>query len=677
MAERKSRLKPPGGHRSVRFRLLAIALLPMLVILPLLLGFAVARWDDKFNGLLITKVNSDLTVARQYFTRIMKTTEERLAALTRSAEFQNTLRNLPPADSGALPALLQAHRERLGLDFLYLAGPNGQIRAASPAGAAPANIAQWPVVQSAAGGAGDTAVDVFTRSDLLAISPDLAERARLELVPTPNAAPPERDAETRGMLIHSAVPVGAPDGRRAVLVGGLLLNRNLPFIDTINELVYQPASLPRGSHGTATLFLGDVRISTNVRLFENRRALGTQVSRAVRDTVLTGGRLWRDRAFVVNDWYISAYEPIQDSFGENVGMLYVGFLEKPFRRTRYTTLALIVGAFLLAAVVTIPLFLRWARGIFLPLEKMSLTIARVEEGDHSARTGLAEATDEIARLALMLDDLLDQIEERNRQLKDMNETLNQRVADRTRELRQVNRRLETTARQLILSEKLAAIGEIAAGIAHEINNPVAVIQGNMDLLRSLMGDAAGEAEIEFRLIDEQIHRITVIVTKLLEFARPDEYSGAVDSYAPAQLVEDCLPLLRHTFDKSAIRVHRDHQAARWVRMNRTELQQVIINLIVNAIHAMPEGGDLSLSDADQDRNGVAGVAVRVSDTGIGMTDSVKSQIFKPFFTTKNQEGTGLGLSISQTLIAHNGGEISVESAPGQGTRFTVWLPGAE
>lgn len=673
MSDPAPRPRPPGSHRSVRFRLLAIALLPMLVILPLLLGFAVLRWDDKFTALLITKVNSDLTVAHQYFTRILKTTGQRLTALTRSAEFRDALGQHPPT---GLQALLGTHRERLELDFLYLADATGRIRAAAPADAAPAAIAQWPVVRSALDGTSDTAIDVFPPDDLAAISPALAEQARLDLIPTPNAVPTERNAETRGMVIHSATPAPWPGGGQGILVGGLLLNRNLSIIDTINDLVYQEAGLPPGSRGTATLFLGDVRISTNVRLFENRRALGTRVSRAVREAVLERGRFWRDRAFVVNDWFISAYEPIRDSFGDNVGMLYVGFLEKPFRRTRYTTLLLIVGAFLAAAVVTVPLFLRWAREIFLPLEKMSLTIARVEQGDYSARTGLTEATDEIARLALLLDNLLDQIEERNRQLKHWNETLNQRVAERTRELRQVNRRLETTARQLILSEKLAAIGEIAAGIAHEINNPVAVIQGNLDLLRSLMGGASEGAETEFQLIDDQIHRITVIVGKLLQFARPDEYSGAADRYAPAQLVDDCLPLLRHTFDKSAIRVRRDHRATLPIRMNRTELQQVIINLIVNAIHAMPDGGELTLADADENRNGAPGVALFVTDTGVGMSEAVKAKIFEPFYTTKKQEGTGLGLSISQTLIAHNDGEISVESAPGHGTRFTVWLPGA-
>ena len=123
-----------------------------------------------------------------------------------------------------------------------------------------------------------------------------------------------------------------PTGRQAALVGGILLNQNLEFIDTINDLVYREASLPEGSQGTATLFLDDVRISTNVRLFEGPPCAGNARFGAVRSAVLDQGQIWLDSAFVVNDWYISAYEPIIDSFGNRVGMLYVGFLETPFRR---------------------------------------------------------------------------------------------------------------------------------------------------------------------------------------------------------------------------------------------------------------------------------------------------------------------------------------------------------
>ncbi len=111
-------------------------------------------------------------------------------------------------------------------------------------------------------------------------------------------------------------------------------------------------------------------------------------------------------------------------------------------------------------------------------------------------------------------------------------------------------------------------------------------------------------------------------------------------------------------------------------MNRTALQQVLVNLMINAIHAMPDGGRLILRTRDEDREGGAGVAIDVTDTGVGMSEDVKARIFDAFFTTKQQSGTGLGLSISQELVARQGGTISVESEPGKGTTFTIWLPEA-
>jgi two-component system NtrC family sensor kinase len=123
-------------------------------------------------------------------------------------------------------------------------------------------------------------------------------------------------------------------------------------------------------------------------------------------------------------------------------------------------------------------------------------------------------------------------------------------------------------------------------------------------------------------------------------------------------------------------VIRRDETARLVVMNRTELQQVLVNLIVNALHAMPNGGTLTLRTRDKDVEEKTGVAIIVADTGLGMTEDVAARIFDPFFTTKSREGTGLGLSISQMLIARQGGRIFVDSVPQQGTTFTVWLPEA-
>ena len=416
-------------------------------------------------------------------------------------------------------------------------------------------------------------------------------------------------------------------------------------------------------------------VSTNVRLFTKDRALGTRVSAAVRQHVLGEGRVWLDRAFVVNDWYISAYEPIVDSRGERIGMLYVGFLETPFRTAKNGTVLAVVIAFLLATAVTVPVFLRWARNIFKPLERMNATIAKVDEGDLGARTGASKGEDEIARVSGHLDDLLDRLQERDRELRDWAEELNDRVEERTRELREANARLEAATQQLVMSEKLAAIGEITAGVAHEINNPIAVIQGNLDVAREQIGEAANAtARNEFRLIDQQIHRIQLIVTKLLRFARPEEYAGYTESQSPAEVVEDCLPLVAHLMEKADIAVVRDDRTARRAVMNRVELQQVLINLMSNAIQAMPEGGTLHLRSFDCDRDRETGLAIEVRDTGRGIAPDMLNRIFDPFFTTKGRDGTGLGLSISQTLINRVGGRIDAASIPGEGTTFTIWLP---
>ncbi|PHP68787.1 two-component sensor histidine kinase [Zhengella mangrovi] len=660
----------PGKGTPVRYRLLAIALLPMLVIIPILLGATMLRWNTKFDSVLISKVRSDLTVAHQYFSRILENTGDRMKALGESVTFRDAVSGGSP---DAMAALLEDRRGRLNLDFLYIVTIPGDVVAAAGGMAPRRTDMASPVLASAAAGSGAVAIDILTAAELADISPALAERASLPIVATPNAAPSSLQTASDGMVVHAATPVEV-DGRHLVLVGGILLNRNLDFIDTINDLVYQPRSLPEGSQGTATLFLGDVRVSTNVRLFEGRRALGTRVSAIVRRKVLDEGQVWLDRAFVVNDWYISAYEPIVDSRGKRVGMLYVGFLEAPFQQTKYVTIALVVIGFVAVAALTVPLFLRWAGGIFLPLERMAETIDRVETGNLTARTGIPDRGDEISQVASHLDELLDRLDERDRQLREWNGRLNQRVEERTAELREANRQLESATKQLVMSEKLAAIGEITAGVAHEINNPIAVIQGNLEVLRDLVGEKADLAKTEFHLIDEQTERMRQIVTRLLQFARPDEYSGSDEASAPAAVFSDCLPLIRHMIRKNGIEVVRQSDSTRSARISRTELQQVLVNLMVNAIHAMPDGGTLTLACEDADRDGVPGVLMTVRDTGTGMAPDVAARIFDPFFTTKRGSGTGLGLSITHMLVSGAGGVIEVDTAPGQGTGFLVWLP---
>ncbi|GAJ93463.1 cache domain-containing protein [Agrobacterium sp. SHOUNA12C] len=663
------------GKRSVRHRLLAIALVPMLVILPLLLGISIYRWNSRFDAMTVSKVNDDLTIAHQYLGRILENTEGQLFAVSESARFQELLQK-GNGLNGNFSAFLKGTAQGRRFDFLYVVSDDGHIIVSGYPMSSPPIRWNWPAIGSALEGRSKTSIDVFGQAELAAISPELAQRARIEIVPTVGSAATNLTEETRGLVLQSAIALILPDGRRAALVGGILLNQNLAFVDTINDLIYHGSGLPEGSHGTVTLFLDDVRISTNVHLFEGRRAIGTRVSAEVRNAVLDQGRTWLDSAFVVNGWYISGYEPILDSYNRRVGMLYAGFLEKPITQAKYETLLTIVAAFLIAVAATVPLFLIWARSIFKPLERMTGTIARVEGGDLSARTGPVENRDEIGQVALHLDHLLDLTQQRDAELRQLNEELNQRVEQRALELHDATRQLETTTKQLVMSEKLAVIGEITAGVAHEINNPIAVMQGNLEVIREVMGSDADNASTEFRLIGQQMHRISEIVTKLLQFAKPQEYSGYSEHYAAAGIVSDTLPLVQHLLKKTTIALEREDRALRPIMMSRTELQQVLVNLIVNAIHAMPNGGRLTLRTIDSDMDGQAGVAIQVEDTGMGMAPDVIQKIFDPFFTTKTREGTGLGLSVSQMLMARQGGKIAVRSEPGKGTTFTVWMPEA-
>ncbi|MDZ7708676.1 MAG: cache domain-containing protein [Roseovarius sp.] len=646
--------------KSVRLRLLFLALLPLVVLMPALLAVAVGRWSANYDALLITNVETDLRVADQYVQRILGTTGGDVTALARSLRFDRALR-----EGADLPGFLAAERAALGLDFLYYL----------PRGAA--GNTGWPVINRAAAGVPATEIDIFAGADLAALpetGPDLATRARVPLIPTQAARPTTRTVEDRGMVVHSATPV-ANEGREGVLVGGILLNRNLDFIDTINALVYRDSGAPGARQGTATLFLEDVRVSTNVRLFEGSRALGTRVSAAVRHAVLDEGQTWLDSAFVVNDWYISAYRPIIDSTGARVGMLYVGFLQAPFDAARRNAYILVFAAFLAVVALSAPLFLRLARNIFAPLERMTRTMARVEAGDLEARIGPVPARDEIGAVAAHLDSLLDQVQERDRALRQWNEELNARVEDRTAELRAANAKLESTYQQLVMSEKLASIGEITAGVAHEINNPTAVIQGNLDVIREALGDRAAPLEHELGLIDRQVGRISAIVGKLLQFARPTEFGSLKEDVDMAQVLRDCLVLVDHVLSKAGIEVSIiETPGTPLVTINPGELQQVIINLVTNAAQAMAPGGHLMIETRPMTREGSEGAALIVADTGPGIAQDKISAVFDPFFTTRHGEGTGLGLSVSQTLIGQAGGIITARNRPGGGAEFTVWLP---
>ncbi|MBS1190578.1 MAG: hypothetical protein H6R10_2370 [Rhodocyclaceae bacterium] len=664
-----------AGRSSIRVRLLLLALLPLGVVLPVLVTVLAFWGEEYFDRLLVTKVRSDLSVANGYFERVAEGVGRSVEGLAASERLARALATESRAGREAAVDLLLESRQRLGLDFLHFLDTEGRVRLATGSVPSGQSFGDWPVVRSARGLQARTELDIFPAALLAGIDPRLPEQIRIPLLATLNAAPDGRAVEDRGLVIHTAAPVVDGQGRLlGVLAGGMLLNRNLDFIDRLNEVVYPEGALPLGSLGTATLFLGDVRVATNVRLFEGGRAIGTRVSGAVREAVLGKGAVWLDRAFVVRDWYVSGYRPLVDSRGERIGMLYVGFLEGPFAVAKHTALAVVVGLFAVAMGLAGLFAVLWARRVFRPIERMHATMNAIEQGEATARVGVIESADELGELAAHFDRLLDRLQAQAASLKRWGESLDAEVARRTAELELAVANLKAAQSQLVMQEKLAAIGQLTAGVAHEINNPVAVIQGNIDVLRDVLGPAAAPVEPEIGLVLEQVHRIRLIVAKLLQFARPQDYVGYLEPVAPAALIQDSLVLVGHLLKRGLVAVEQHLDSVRNVLCNRNELQQVLINLMVNAIQAMPAGGTLTLAAEDWDEADMPiGLKLIVGDSGPGIGPEDRERLFQPFFTAGKPGGNGLGLWVSLSLVERYGGRITVDSAPGQGARFTVWL----
>ncbi len=659
-------------RRTVRYKLLVLVLLPIVLALPVALALA-AYWGGRFGyDQLFIKVSTDLSVAHDVFERAQRDYLDTLARLAESYRFRTDFER---GDTLALRRELKRVARRTGFSFLHLSDRQGRwmLRGEGVSSRASDLVARALLDEPAVG------IEIFSAADLGREDPALAEQLRLRLLPTKRAVPTQRAAEDRAMVIRAVYPVrDANENVRAVLDGGVILNGNFRFVDSIRDLVYGPGSLPEGSIGSVTVLLDDVRISTNVPLSPGERALGTRVSREVREQVLDRGETWIDRAFVVNDWYISAYEPIHDADGVRLGMLHAGFLESPFRRELVKAMATLVLLFLALAAVTAILAVAGAKSIFRPLEAMSAVVQATLAGEHR-RIGPVKSQDEIGELARGFDAMLDLLRERSRQIRDAADSLERKVEERTAELRSRNAELERTVRllratrrQLVAAEKLAALGELTAGMAHEINNPMAVILGNLDVLVQELGQGAEPVRQEIDLIVEQVYRVKDIIDGLLRYARPSDYAGWADTLDINEVLRDTVKLVSHLTRKTEIEVRFSLAATRPVRIGRQDLQQVMVNLLVNAVHAQePSGGTIVVSSRDWEDKGVM---ASVRDTGQGIPPELAEKVFNPFFSTKPEgEGTGLGLSISYGLVRRYGGNITLESSSGQGTEMRVWL----
>ncbi len=462
----------------------------------------------------------------------------------------------------------------------------------------------------------------------------LATQACIEIIETPKASATLCDpSEGRaGLALIAVTPiVGEHDRLLGAVVAFHLFNNDFTFVDQVKRAA---------GIDTVTIFHGDLRVSTNVQTPEGRRAIGTRVSEEVGRVVLEEGRPYIGPAFVINENYITRYDPLRDQDGRVIGILYVGLPQ--------ATLARLVGGFnlrvMLVALATILatflLALPISRRITRPLKELRELAAanrRVASGDLSVRVPVRAGGD-VGQLAVSFNAMLDELQAKHD--------------------------------QLVHSEKLASLGQLAAGVAHGLNNPLATILLYSDiLLRECPADDPRRSDLE--MIVNETRRCKGIVSSLLDFARQNQVAARPTDINA--LITALIETERRRERAIGIEVTLDLDSALpIIQADPEQIREVLANLIANALDAMPQGGRLTL----RTRCKPAGmITIEVEDTGVGIPPQHLSRLFTPFFTTKPPgTGTGLGLAIAYGIIKMHRGQIYARSQIGQGTTFVVQLP---
>ena len=592
------------------------------------------------------KVRNDLNSAREIYRQESEDLKDTVRLTALRFFIKDALLN---NDMTTLIEELRSIRKVESFDILTLTDFSGRVlvRLRNPSISGDSQAEDDLVSRVLSTGEAIAATVIVPEEELRKEGADLVEQACIEFIPTVKAKPTLETRQTSGMMMKAGAPIRGYDGSLlGVLYAGKLLNRNYKIVDKVKDTVYQAVKYEGKDIGTATIFQGDLRISTNVRRGDGTRAIGTRVSEEVYEQVLVKGLPWIDRAFVVNNWYIAAYEPIRDMKDEIVGILYVGILEEKFIDMRNRATAMFLGIACAGMVIALIVSSFLAKGILQPIKQLVFASHQWADGNLDYRVETTQK-DEIAELTDTFNMMASSLKERDERLK------------------------EYTHQQIMKSERLATLGQLAAGVAHEINNPLGAI-----LMYSHLSLEEMETEDPRRKNLERVAgeaaRCKNIVRGLLDFARQSEPN--VEEADANEILKRTLSLLQNQAQFQNIKITATFSPSLpKAMMDSGQIQQVFTNIILNAAEAMDGEGELTV--VTRTVNGDEFIEVDFTDTGRGIPRENLEKIFDPFFTTKEVgRGTGLGLAVSFGIIAKHQGTIEVESSSGKGTTFIVRLP---
>ncbi|KPL25413.1 MAG: hypothetical protein AMJ75_00755 [Phycisphaerae bacterium SM1_79] len=484
---------------------------------------------------------------------------------------------------------------------------------------------------------------VVPKAELVKEGSDLAEQARIKIVPTQKARRNSETEETSGMMMKAAAPVFGYDGTLlGVLYGGTLLNRNYKIVDKVKDIVYEGAKYRGKDIGTATIFQRDLRISTNVRTKDGSRAIGTRVSEEVHERVLVKGLPWVDRAFVVTHWYKTAYEPIRNTNGQIIGILYVGILERPFTDMAGKIFFVFLGIVLIATLLAGLLASVLAGAVSRPLKHMLQATKRLSEGGLGYRVDVETGTTELNILATSFNEMSSRLNEREHSL-------------------------------TISNEKLEALNKVyldlVGFVSHELKGVLGTtIMSTASVRDGLFGVINTEQKNTLGLATRNLEYLAETVKKFLNLSRIEK--GELElNRTEVCLREDVFSSCLETFAAKAaekqMEVSNNIQPQISVNGDVDLLCVVANNLIGNAIKYGYDGGNVLLSSVDLGEE----VQIEIYNDSRPIREEEKAKLFKKFSRLdmpekKKVRGTGLGLFITREIIVRHGGDIWVEPREG-------------
>ncbi len=564
-------------------------------------------------------------------------------------------------DNAEVENRLQLMRAGFGLDFLALVDADGRVvmRAAPPFAAGDFRSSD-PIVAKTLRGETCSGIQVLSSIELAREADGLAERAFIPLEATSRARPLSKEAETRGLVMMAAAPVRAGATVVGALYGGILLNRNAELVDLIVTTVFQNNKYGDQPMGAATIFLDDCRVATTVKLPNGNRAIGTRASKQVADRVVDNATNWTDRAFVVNDWYLTAYEPLIDARGSVVGMLYMGTLARPLRDLERTMLLRYAALMVFGLAVAVFLAFLFAGRLAAPIRQLVHAISQMRRGGRPPPVIVKGGVRETQTMLRAFNEMAEALAEREARLKGAND-----------QFEDANNRLVALNRSYM---------ETLGFVSHELKTPLASIMNYVYLIKEgKAGELTDKQRKAIGTIDLSVKRIVEMVRHYLNLARI-ENNELRPLLGQVRVNEDViLPLLDSLGEEAAarqMRIENEISDGIVVQADVNMLLEVFENLIHNAVKYGMPGGRLWLRARERGHF----MEFTVGNEGEGIMPEQLETVFQKFTRlqpaagARPQKGTGLGLFITKHIVEAHGGRIEVASHVNEWTEFRFTLP---